>query len=158
MIPKEKIEAIVSKHANIEKELASGNIDSKNYASKSKEYSELGNIVEIASFYLKIDDEKKDLENLVQAESDIKPVLRIIRPPVRAEIRIERGQPSFIRSAIASGEILVSSGPWRTTGYWWSPDERFAFDHYDIQVDGGYVIRLGFDWIQRVWQIDGIYD
>ena len=45
MIPKEKVEAIVSKHSSIEKELASGNIDSKNYASKSKEYAELGNIV-----------------------------------------------------------------------------------------------------------------
>ena len=29
MIPKEKVEAIVSKHSSIEKELASGNIDSK---------------------------------------------------------------------------------------------------------------------------------
>ena len=56
MIPKEKVEAIVSKHSSIEKELASGNIDSKNYASKSKEYSELGNIVKVASHYLKIDD------------------------------------------------------------------------------------------------------
>ncbi|MCH2186364.1 hypothetical protein MK280_10885, partial [Myxococcota bacterium] len=101
---------------------------------------------------------QKNSKKVTQTGSDITPVLRIIRPPVRAEIRIERGQPCFIRSAIASGNILVSSGPWRTTGYWWSPDERFAFDHYDIQVDGGYVIRLCFDWIQRAWQIDGLYD
>ena len=42
MIPKEKVEAIVSKHNSIEKELASGSIDPKNFAEKSKEYSELG--------------------------------------------------------------------------------------------------------------------
>ena len=41
MIPKEKVEAIVSKHNSIEKELSSGNIDPKNFAEKSKEYSEL---------------------------------------------------------------------------------------------------------------------
>ena len=86
------------------------------------------------------------------------PTLRMIRPPVRAEIRIHQGHPCAIRSAITSGEVIVCSGPWRTTGHWWSPDERFAFDHFDIQVDDGCVIRLCFDWVQRIWQIDGLYD
>ena len=36
MIPKDKIEAIVSKHNSIEKELSSGNVDPKNFADKSK--------------------------------------------------------------------------------------------------------------------------
>ena len=38
MIPQEKIEAIVTKHDRIEKELSTGNIDPKTYAKKSKEY------------------------------------------------------------------------------------------------------------------------
>ena len=38
MIPIEKIEAIVARHEAIEKELSSGNIDSKTYPKKSKEY------------------------------------------------------------------------------------------------------------------------
>ena len=42
MIPKEKVEAIVSKHNSIEQELSSGNVDPKSFADKSKEYAELG--------------------------------------------------------------------------------------------------------------------
>ena len=53
MIPKEKVEAIVSKHNNIEKELSSGQIDPKTFATKSKEYSDLGNIIVVAKEYLK---------------------------------------------------------------------------------------------------------
>ena len=66
MIPREKIEAIVAKHDNIEKELSSGSVDPKTYASKSKEYSELGSIVGLAKDYLKIDTEKKDLEQMLE--------------------------------------------------------------------------------------------
>ena len=66
MIPKDKIEAIVAKHDNIEKELSSGSIDPKTYASKSKEYSDLGSIVGLAKDYLKIDSEKKDLEQMLE--------------------------------------------------------------------------------------------
>ena len=66
MIPKEKIEAIVVKHDSIEKELSSGSIDSKLYASKSKEYSELGNIIKFARDYLKIEKEKKELELMLK--------------------------------------------------------------------------------------------
>ncbi len=86
------------------------------------------------------------------------PALRALRPPIRAEVRIHRGQPSFIRSAITRGDVLMSAGPWRTTGNWWSARDRFAMDHFDIQVSDGLVARLCFDWMTRTWQIDGIYD
>ena len=36
MIPKEKVEAIVSKHKSIEKELSSGDVDPKKYVEMSK--------------------------------------------------------------------------------------------------------------------------
>ena len=65
MIPKDKIEAIVSKHDNIEKELSTGSIDPKTYASKSKEYSDLGNVVQIAREYLKFEKEQNDLKNIL---------------------------------------------------------------------------------------------
>ena len=65
MIPKEKVEAIVSKHNSIEKELSSGNINPKNFAEKSKEYAELGIILKSATGYLNFENEKKDLENII---------------------------------------------------------------------------------------------
>tara|TARA_B100000401_G_scaffold430810_1_gene366050 strand:- start:372 stop:1445 length:1074 start_codon:yes stop_codon:yes gene_type:complete len=65
MIPREKIEAIVVKHDRIEKELSSGNIDPKTYANKSKEYSDLGNIISYAKSFLSYDQEKKDLEQII---------------------------------------------------------------------------------------------
>ncbi len=65
MIPAEKVEAIVSKHNSIEKELSSGNVDPRNFADKSKEYSELGAILKNAIGYLNYENEKKDLENII---------------------------------------------------------------------------------------------
>jgi len=77
---------------------------------------------------------------------------------VVAEVRVERGQPAFVRSAVAHGHVVESAGPWRTTGHCWSEEARFALDHFDVQVSDGSVVRLCFDWLDRVWQIDGIYD
>ena len=65
MIPKDKVEAIVSKHKIIEKELSSGKIDPKTFAEKSKEYSELGSIIKSAKEYLNFNNDKKDLENII---------------------------------------------------------------------------------------------
>ena len=86
------------------------------------------------------------------------PALRALRPPSRAEVRLVGGKPAFVRSAAARGDVVTVAGPWRTTGYWWSEDERFAFDHFDIQTSDGTVARLCFDWMKRSWLIDGIYD
>ena len=65
MIPREKVEAIVSKHNSIEKELSSGNIDPKQFAEKSKEYSELGIILKKQISFLNFDKQKNDLENII---------------------------------------------------------------------------------------------
>ena len=65
MIPIKKVEEIINKHNILEKELSSGEIDPKLFAKKSKEYSRIGNIIETAKSYLKFENEKNDLENII---------------------------------------------------------------------------------------------
>ena len=66
MIPLEKVQDLVLKHDSLEKELSTGTIDSKTFAQKSKEYSDLGNIISYARSYLKFDDEQRELEQILQ--------------------------------------------------------------------------------------------
>ena len=69
MIPLEKVHLLVAKHDSLEKELSTGTIDSKTFAQKSKEYSDLGGIVAFAREYLKFDEERKDLEHILGDKS-----------------------------------------------------------------------------------------
>ena len=66
MIPIQKVQDIIAKHDNLEKELSSGSIDTKLFAKKSKEYSSLGNIISYAREFVKFESEKKDLEQIIQ--------------------------------------------------------------------------------------------
>ena len=66
MIPIQKVKDIIAKHNDLEKELSSGNIDSKLFAKKSKEYSNLGSIISIAKEYVSFENEKKDLEQILK--------------------------------------------------------------------------------------------
>ena len=70
MVPLDKVKDIIAKHDKLEKELSSGNIDSKLFAQKSKEYSSLGSIIKIARDYVNFDNEKKDLLNMVEDKSN----------------------------------------------------------------------------------------
>ena len=66
MIPLEKVQALVAKHDSLEKELSTGTIDSKTFAQKSKEYSDLGGIITVVREYLKFDEEIEDLEQMLK--------------------------------------------------------------------------------------------
>ena len=70
MVPINKVKDIINKHTILEKELSAGNIDPKLFAKKSKEYSNLGNIIETAKSFIKFENEKKDLENIVKDKSN----------------------------------------------------------------------------------------
>ena len=84
--------------------------------------------------------------------------VRALRPPVPADVSVIRGRPERIRSAVANGEVVRLAGPWRTTGGWWSREQRFAYDSFDVQTGDGIVARLRFDHIRKVWHIDAVYD
>ena len=70
MVPIDKVKDIIKKHDALEKELSSGNVDPKLFAQKSKEYSSLGNIILTAKEYVNYENEKKDLLNMVQDQSN----------------------------------------------------------------------------------------
>ena len=59
MIPITKVKQLVIKHQSLEKELASGKIDKKDFAFKSKEYSSLGEVIKSAKEYLDFENQKK---------------------------------------------------------------------------------------------------
>ena len=66
MVPINKVKDIINKHISLEKELSVGNIDPKLFAKKSKEYSNLGSIIDTAKLFIKFENEKKDLENIIK--------------------------------------------------------------------------------------------
>ena len=70
MVPIDKVKDIINKHNSLEKELSAGNIDSKLFAKKSKEYSNLGSIIDTAKSFVRFENEKKDLENIAKDKSN----------------------------------------------------------------------------------------
>ena len=52
MIPIKTVNDLINKHALLEKELSSGEIDKNSFAEKSKEYADLNEIIKIAKLYI----------------------------------------------------------------------------------------------------------
>jgi peptide chain release factor 1 len=69
MIPQKTIEELINKHASLEKDLSSGDIDKKLYAEKSKEYSDLNDIIENAKKYLSFETDKFELDKILNEKN-----------------------------------------------------------------------------------------
>ena len=65
MIPNKTIEDLISKHALLEKELSSGLVDKKTFAEKSKEYSDLNEVVDEAKKYVSYESNKSELNKIL---------------------------------------------------------------------------------------------
>tara|TARA_B100000989_G_scaffold112217_1_gene82356 strand:+ start:10878 stop:11948 length:1071 start_codon:yes stop_codon:yes gene_type:complete len=66
MIPHKTIEDLINKHSYLEKDLSLGKIDKKLFAEKSKEYSDLNDILEVAKKYISFEKNKAELEKILQ--------------------------------------------------------------------------------------------
>ena len=69
MIPIKTIEELILKHSTLEKDLSSGKIDKKLFAEKSKEYADVNEIIESARNYLSYENDKKDIEKIINDDS-----------------------------------------------------------------------------------------
>ncbi len=65
MVPLSKVQDLIAKHSKLEKELSSQEIDKKSFAEKSKEYSDLSDIIKEAVSYFNFQKNKVELENLI---------------------------------------------------------------------------------------------
>ena len=65
MIPIKKIADLISKHAILETELSLGQVDKKLFAEKSKEYSDLNEIIKEAKEYESIEKDQIELEKII---------------------------------------------------------------------------------------------
>ena len=69
MIPSKTIEELISKHSNLEKDLSSGEIDKKLFAEKSKEYSDVNEIIGNAKSYISFERDKNELQKILNDNS-----------------------------------------------------------------------------------------
>ncbi len=78
MIPEKTINDLITKHANLEKELSSGNIDKKFFAEKSKEYSDLNEIIGDAKKYLSFEKDKSELKKIFIDKNSDSELLKMV--------------------------------------------------------------------------------
>ena len=77
MVPIKKIEELIAKHSLLEKELSLGQTEKKQFAEKSKEYSDLNDIIEQAKQYSSFEKEKNELEKIID-DSDSENEMKVL--------------------------------------------------------------------------------
>ena len=77
MIPINKVRDLIIKHTMLEKELSTGEIDKKKFAEKSKEYSDLNDVVKEAKKYSSFESEKKELEKIINDNNSDKEMIEL---------------------------------------------------------------------------------
>jgi protein ImuB len=89
--------------------------------------------------------------------------LRLFRPPLRATVTLENGEPARVvcsKKKEAQGNVLWKAGPWRSSGGWWERD-AWARDEWDIALqntEGVALYRLVHDLLGGNWFVEGTYD
>ena len=78
MIPQKTVEELIIKHSILEKDLSSGNIDKKIFAEKSKEYSDLNEIVKNAKEYISFEKDKTELEKILEDQKTDTELIKMV--------------------------------------------------------------------------------
>ena len=79
MIPEKTIQELITRHSLLEKDLASGKIEKKLFAEKSKEYADLNDIIDIAKKYLSFEKDKSELEKILNEKNTDEELLKMAK-------------------------------------------------------------------------------
>jgi peptide chain release factor 1 len=83
MIPLKTIQELIGKHSELEKDLSSGKIEKKVFAEKSKEYSDLNEIINDAKKYISFEKDKDELEKILVDQSSDKELLKMAENEIK---------------------------------------------------------------------------
>ena len=79
MIPDKTINELIIRHSSLEKDLASGNIEKKLFAEKSKEYADLNQIINVAKKYQSFEKDKSELEKILNEKNTDEELLKMAK-------------------------------------------------------------------------------
>ena len=77
MIPQKTVEELIAKHSLLEKDLSSGDIDKKLFAEKSKEYSDLNEVIDVAKKYITFEKDKNELKKILEDQNSDTELLKM---------------------------------------------------------------------------------
>ena len=77
MIPLKTVNDLIKKHALLEKELSTGEIDKNSFAEKSKEYADLNEIIQIAKFYISFEKNKKEIQLILEDKNSDQDMIKM---------------------------------------------------------------------------------
>ena len=89
MIPQKTIEDLIYRHSELEKDLSSGSLDKKLFAEKSKEYSDLNEIMGDARKYMSFEKDKSELKKILDDQNNDKELI------IMAETELANLQKQF---------------------------------------------------------------
>jgi protein ImuB len=116
----------------------------------------------IAESPQKIPRVKTTASNSLEEKSAVT-ALRRFRPPLRAIVTLENGQPARVvcpRKKEVQGDVLWKAGPWRFSGDWWER-ETWSRDEWDLALrneDAVSFYRVVRDLLSGGWFVEGMYD
>ena len=91
MIPLKTIEDLINKHSILEKDLSSGKIDKKLFAEKSKEYSDLNEVMNDAKKYISFENEKFELEKILNDQNSDDELIKMAEKELD-ELKVQYGK------------------------------------------------------------------
>ncbi len=77
MIPIKTVEELIQKHIQLEKDLSSGKIDKKLFAEKSKEYSDLNEIIKDAKKYISYEKNRSEIQKILDDKNSDKELIKM---------------------------------------------------------------------------------
>ena len=80
---------------------------------------------------------------------------RYFRPPSAASVELNNDRPVRLRASGIQGKILNASGPWRTSGNWWTAS-AWNRDEWDVTI--GQTLYRIYREPEGRWFVEGSYD
>ena len=104
MIPNKTIEELIKRHSSLEKDLSSGEVE-KNFAEKSKEYSDLNEIIDDAKKYLSFEADKIELEKILNDQSSDEELKKMAETELKdLQIQYEKNEKKLKLFLLAKDE------------------------------------------------------
>jgi protein ImuB len=99
-------------------------------------------------------------------EKEVQTALRVYRPAPAARVETRNGYPVQITFSGFRGRVIAASGPWRSSGDWWTEDS-YAKDEWDLEIQSNpttgsgkrqRVYRVCYDCAKKGWYVWGTFD